>query len=201
MSWLNKRKSWVCTKMSFVVLLDANVLFPFTLRDFLVTLATTELYQAKWTDQIHDEWTRNLLKDRPKLADALPKTRALMNSAVPDCLVTGYEDLIESLELPDPDDRHVLAAAIRCAAQVIVTKNLKDFPSEVLDRFGITAQHPDEFLAHQFALRPSLLIRAAKEQRARWRNPPLTAEEYLDRLSAQGLVVTAEKLAAYADLF
>ena len=95
--------------MSFVVLLDANVLFPFTLRDFLVTLATTELYQAKWTDQIHDEWTRNLLKDRPDLVDSLPKTRALMNKAVPDCLVTGYEDLIESLELPDPNDRHVVA--------------------------------------------------------------------------------------------
>jgi len=68
--------------MSFVVLLDANVLFPFTLRDFQVTLATTELYQAKWTDQIHDEWTRNVLKDRPDLVDLLPKTRALMDKAI-----------------------------------------------------------------------------------------------------------------------
>ena len=76
--------------MRFVVLLDANVLFPFMLRDFLITLATTELYQAKWTEQIHDEWTRNLLKDRPELSDNLPKIRALMNAAVPDCLVTGY---------------------------------------------------------------------------------------------------------------
>lgn len=186
--------------MSFVVLLDANVLFPFTLRDFLVTLATTELYQAKWTDQIHDEWTRNLLKDRPDLVDSLPKTRALMDKAVPDCLVMGYEDLIESLELPDPDDRHVVAAAIRCGAQIIVTNNLKDFPSEVLDQYGIEAQHPDEFLEYQFGLRPNLVIRAAKEQRARWKNPPLTAEEYLERLSAQGLVVTAEKLADYLEL-
>ena len=125
--------------MSFVVLLDANVLFPFTLRDFLVTLATTELYQAKWTEQIHDEWTRSLLEIRPELADILPETRTLMNAAVPDCLVTGYEDIIDSLSLPDPDDRHVLAAAIRCGAQIIVTKNLKDFPGEILNRYGIEA--------------------------------------------------------------
>ena len=123
-----------------------------------------------------------------------------MNKAVPDCLVDGYQNLIESLELPDPDDRHVLAAAIRCGAQIIVTKNLKDFPSEVLHPYGIEAQHPDEFLEYQFGLRPNLVIRAAKEQRARWKNPPLTAEEYLERLSVQGLVVTAEKLADYAEL-
>lgn len=82
--------------MSFVVLLDANVLFPFALRDFFITLATTELFQAKWTDQIHHEWTQSLLKNRPELEAALSKTRELMNSAVPDCLVTGYESLIES---------------------------------------------------------------------------------------------------------
>lgn len=186
--------------MSFVVLLDANVLFPFTLRDFLVTLATTELYQAKWSEQIHDEWIRNVLKDRPELADVLPRTRSLMDAAVPDCLVTGFEGLIESLELPDPNDRHVLAAAIRCGAQIIVTKNLKDFPSEILEQFGIEAQHPDEFLDYQFGLRPNLVVRAAKEQRKRWKNPPLTAEEYLERLSSQGLVVTAEKLGDYMDL-
>jgi transposase InsO family protein len=115
-----------------------------------------------------------------------------MDKAVPDCLVTGYEGLIESLELPDPDDRHVVAAAIRCGAQIIVTNNLKDFPSEVLDQYGIEAQYPDEFLEYQFGLRPNLVIRAAKEQRARWQNPPTTAKEYLERLSAQGLVVTAE---------
>lgn len=186
--------------MSFVVLLDANVLFPFTLRDFLVTLATTELYQAKWSEQIHDEWIRNVLKDRPELADVLPRTRSLMDAAVPDCLVTGFEGLIESLELPDPNDRHVLAAAIRCGAQIIVTKDLKDFPSEILEQYGIEAQHPDEFLDYQFGLRPNLVVRAAKEQRKRWKNPPLAAEEYLERLSSQGLVVTAEKLGDYLDL-
>lgn len=108
--------------------------------------------------------------------------------------------MIESLELPDPDDRHVLAAAIRCGAQVIVTNNLKDFPSEILEQYELEAQHPDEFLEYQFGLRPNLVIRAAKEQRARWKNPPFTADQYLERLSAQGLVITAEKLADYLDL-
>lgn len=186
--------------MRFVVLLDANVLYPFTLRDFLITLATTELYQAKWTDQIHDEWTRNLLKERPDLEHPLQKTRTLMNKAVPDCLVTDYTNLIDCLELPDPDDRHVLAAAIRCGAQIIVSNNLKDFPSEILVQYGIEAQHPDEFLEYQFDLRPDLVIRAAKEQRARWKNPSLTAAEYLKRLTTQGLVITAKKLADYLDL-
>lgn len=186
--------------MSFVVLLDANVLFPFALRDFFITLATTELFQAKWTDQIHDEWTQSLLKNRPELEAALSKTRELMNSAIPDCLVTGYESLIESCKLPDKDDRHVLAAAIRCGAQTIVTKNLKDFPPEILGQYGIEAQHPDEFLEYQFGLRPDLVIRAAKEQRGRWKNPPVSAEEYVERLSAQGLVVVAEKLTDYLGL-
>ena len=185
--------------MGFVVLLDANVLYPATLRDFLVTLGTTGLYSAKWTNQIHDEWTRNLLKKRPELEPALVRTRELMDSAVPDCLVTGYEPLIEGLTLPDPDDRHILAAAIRCSAQVIVTHNLKDFPADILDQYGIEAMHPDEFLEYQFGLRPNLVIKAAKAQRARWSNPSHTPEEYLERLSAQGLVVTAEKLSDFIE--
>ena len=186
--------------MAFVVLLDANVLYPAPLRDFLITLATTGLYSAKWTEQIHDEWTRNLLKKRPELKEALARTRALMNQAAPDCLVTGYESLIEGLNLPDPDDRHVLAAAIRCSAQIIVTHNLKDFPATILEQFGIEAQHPDVFLEYQFGLRPELVIKAAKTQRARLRNPQKTPEEFLERLAAQGLVVTADKLDEFIDL-
>jgi hypothetical protein len=76
-----------------------------------------------------------------------------MDRAVPDCLVTGYEPLIEGLTLPDPNDRHILAAAIRCGAQIIVTLNLKDFPADVLDPYGVEAMHPDEFLEYQFGLR------------------------------------------------
>lgn len=186
--------------MAFVVLLDANVLYPAPLRDFLVTLATTGLYSAKWTEEIHDEWTRNLLEKRPELKSALARTRELMNRAVPDCLVTGYEPLMKGLVLPDPGDRHVVAAAIRCGAQIIVTHNLKDFPAGSLDPYGIEAMHPDEFLECQFGLRPDLVIKAAKTQRARLGNPPKSPEEFLARLSAQGLVVTAEKLGDFREL-
>lgn len=186
--------------MAFVVLLDANVLYPAPLRDFLVTLATTGLYSAKWTEQIHDEWIRNLVLKRPELKPALERTRELMNCAVPDCLVTGYEPLIEGITLPDPNDRHVLAAAIRSAAQIIITHNLKDFPAHTLDQYGIEALHPDEFLEYQFGLRPELVIKAAKAQRARLQNPPMTSKEFLDRLTAHGLVVTAEKLNDFIEL-
>ena len=122
---------------------DANILYPAPLRDLFIRLAQAGLVRAKWTEIIHDEWSRNVLKDNPHLSEQrLARTRTLMNEAVRDCLVTGYEELIDSLTLPDPDDRHVLAAAIRASAEVIVTYNLTDFPAETLARFDIEAQLP-----------------------------------------------------------
>ena len=115
--------------MRFVVIFDACVLYPAPLRDFLLRLATTGLFAAKWTDEIQDEWIRNVVAERPHLVDKLHRTRKLMTIAVQDGLVAGYESMVAALHLPDPDDRHVLAAAIQAGAQVIVTLNLKDFPS------------------------------------------------------------------------
>ena len=130
-----------------IAVYDANILYPAPLRDLFIRIAQAGLVLGRWTETIHDEWIRNVLKDNPHLsAERLARTRNLMNEAVRDCLVTGYEDLIASLSLPDPDDRHVLAAAIRAGAAVIVTYNLKDFPAETLARFDIEAQHPDDFL-------------------------------------------------------
>jgi len=106
------------------------------LRDLLVRLAMTGMFRAKWTDAIHDEWTRNLLENRPDLKpEQLNRTRKLMNTHVQDSLVTGYESLIPGLKLPDQDDRHVLAAAIRSGADVIVTFNLSDFPASALEPY------------------------------------------------------------------
>src|SRR5215813_13223617 len=123
---------------TLTALFDACVLYPAPLRDLLMWLALTGLFNARWTDQIHDEWIRNVLADRPDLkAEQLERTRLLMNTKVRDCLVTGYDDLIERLTLPDPDDRHVLAAAIRAGADVIVTINLRDFPEPTLAQFSI----------------------------------------------------------------
>lgn len=138
--------------MRFVVVYDACVLYPAPLRDLLMWLANTGLFAARWSDQIQDEWVRNLAAKRPEIAEQLSRTVALMNQAVPDAVVTGHEPLIEALTLPDPDDRHVLAAAIRVGAQLIITNNLKDFPGDYLATFGIEPVHPDEFIVQQFDL-------------------------------------------------
>ena len=106
-------------------------------------------------DQIHEEWIRNVLKDRPDLTEQqLTRTRQLMDEAVPDSLVTGYEPLIDNLKLPDVDDRHVLAAAIRAKAEVIVTFNRKDFPADTLAEFDIFTQHPDDFVDSLYDISP-----------------------------------------------
>ena len=122
----------------YTAIFDACVLYPAPLRDLLMHLALTDLLRAKWTEAIHEEWIRSVLKNRPDLTRRqLERTRQLMNAHVRDCLVADYEDLIPVLTLPDPDDRHVLAAAIRSSADVIVTFNLADFPPEVLKKWGI----------------------------------------------------------------
>jgi hypothetical protein len=123
-----------------------------------------------------------------------------MDQAVLDCLVTDYEDLIDSLELPDPDDRHVLAAATRCQAGVIVTFNLDDFPNDILGQFGIEAQHPDEFIGHLLDLDPGAVCNAARQQRQALRNPPKSSAKFLDTLLRQGLAGTVAQLEEMIDL-
>ena len=103
----------------YSVILDACVLYPAPLRDLLLRLTLTDIYKAHWTDDIHEEWMRALLRNgRFKRVD-LERTKELMDSHVWDAKVSGYESLIETIKLPDPDDRHVLAAAIRCNADAI----------------------------------------------------------------------------------
>ncbi|MBA1289649.1 PIN domain-containing protein [Pseudomonas japonica] len=185
----------------FTAVYDANVLYPAPLRDFLMHLALTGIYRARWTAQIHHEWKRNLLLNRPDLSqEQLDRTSSTMDKAVPDALVTGHECLCPSLDLPDPDDRHVLAAAIKCNASVIVTFNLKDFPSHALSGFDIEAVHPDDFIADLFDLDPAAVLQAAHAQRASLKNPSHTAREFLSRLSRQGLTQSVKLLAEYERL-
>ncbi len=180
---------------NFTAVFDACVLYPAPLRDLLMSVALTDQFRARWTDAIHDEWMRNLLKDRPDLTrQQLQKTAELMNHAIPDCLVKNYEDLIASLYLPDPDDRHVLAAAIKCQADVIVTNNLKDFPKAVLSRYDIDVQSPDIFLSHLFDLNPTAFCSAVRQQRERLKNPRYSAQELLDVFYRQGLPLTVNNL-------
>lgn len=183
---------------TFTVVFDACVLYPAPLRDLLLELSTEGIFRARWTDQIHEEWIGHVLEKNPHITAAqLTRTRTLMNQAVPDCLVTGYESLIASLKLPDPDDRHILAAAIVARAGAIVTFNVRDFPDEVLDTYGIEALHPDDFLIYQFDLAPAAVIRAIKTVRMRLKHPPMDVDEYLACLTRQRLPQFVEKLQSY----
>ncbi len=174
---------------------DANVLYPSGLRNFLMHLSLTGIFRAHWSAEVHDEWMRNLLKNRPDITrERLERTRRLMDKAAPDALVTGYESLIESIDLPDRDDRHVLAAAIRCGASVLVTLNLSDFPNAALAEFGIEAQHPDDFVLSLTETFPEFVLEAARTHRASLRNPSKTPDEYLAELNTQELCRSAAAL-------
>ncbi|MFI5381553.1 MAG: PIN domain-containing protein [Tepidisphaerales bacterium] len=186
---------------TFTVILDACVLYPAPLRDLLMHLACTDIFRARWTDEIHDEWIRNVLQDRPDLTEQqLDRTRTLMNAAVRDCLVTDYENLIDGLRLPDPDDRHVLAAAIRARADAIITFNLADFPQNRLGPFGIEALHPDEFVACQVDLAETTVCEAVRRHRASLKHPPKSVEEYLDTLIGQRLPRAVERLRPFSSM-
>ena len=144
---------------------------------------------------------RNLLANRSELRrEQLERTRDLMNAHIRDCLVSGYDDLIEGLELPDPNDCHVLAVAIRTRASVIVTFNLSDFPANYLEQYGLEAHHPDEFITHLLDLDPAAVSGAAKKQRAALINPTRTVDEFLDALANQHLPETVSRLRQYAEL-
>jgi hypothetical protein len=174
---------------------DANVLYPSGLRNFLMHLALTGLFRAHWSVEVHEEWTRNLLKNRPDLtAEKLARTRRLMDEALPEALVTEYEHLIDSIVLPDPDDRHVVAAAIRSGVSVIVTQNLADFPDHVLGPFNMEAQHPDDFVLALLDVSAELVLEAARNHRASLQNPAKATDEYLSELGAQGLRKTLAAL-------
>lgn len=186
--------------MALIVLYDACVLYPAPVRDLLMRLALTGLFQARWTDEIHDEWTRNLLANRPDITpESLARCRELMNRHVPDSLVSGYEPLIPSLTLPDPDDRHVLAAAIHGGAGTIVTFNLSDFPASVLDGYHIEAVHPDEFIGRLWDESEEAVIEAARRQKAGLKRPPKTAAEYLATLEQCRLIETVARLRPHSD--
>lgn len=132
--------------------------------------------------------------------EKVERIRDLMNAHVRDCLVTDYEELIPAITLPDPHDRHVLAAAIRARADIIVTLNLADFPAATLKTYGIEAQHPDDFIIHLFEIAPETVCAAVKKQRESLRNPPKTADELLAIFESQGLVQTVARLRELIDL-
>lgn len=178
-----------------VVLYDACVLYPASLRDLLMHLALTDLYRAKWSNQIHDEWIRNVLANRPELTLVqLERTRKMMDQNIFDPLVENYEYLTSSLMLPDPNDRHVLAAAIHSECSRIITYNLKDFPDRILKKYDINAQHPDNFIAYLIDLDPNAVCDAIKTLRTGLKKPPMNIDRYFEVLHKLSLTQTLKKL-------
>ncbi|MEI6114118.1 MAG: PIN domain-containing protein [Burkholderiales bacterium] len=178
----------------YTALLDANVLFPALLRDVLLSLALADLYSAKWSADIRRELEASLLRNFPDMNEKVSNLADCMEEAIPDCLVTGYEGLIDGMNLPDPDDRHVLAAAIVGHADAIVTFNQKDFPQDLMESLGIELQTPDEFIVNQLMLKGTVALAAIKAMRARWERPALSSEEFVDLLERRDLPQTAAHL-------
>ncbi|HYV49360.1 MAG TPA: PIN domain-containing protein [Myxococcaceae bacterium] len=179
--------------MSFTVVYDANVLYPESLRDLLVRMGQTHLVRARWTEQIMNEWSRALVKRRPDLETRIQGTVRLMNESFRSALVTGYKALIPHLTLPDPDDRHVLAAAIRSGAQAIVTFNLAHFPEQELKPYRLKALHPDELIA---GLMGQGLVSIVQEMASEKQRPPVTPLEVVASLRWAGLRRSADLLIA-----
>lgn len=185
-----------------IAFLDASVLFPALLRNILMHLGLAGLFRLRWSDQVHEEWIAALLRLRPDLSrERLMRVRHLMEAHALDARVAGFEHRIERLTLPDPEDRHVLAAAIEAGADVIVTANLRDFPPEVMSGHGILAQHPDTVLVERFAENPGAVLSALRTLRGDLRNPARTAQDLLTLMERQTLVETAAALRPFVDAF
>ncbi len=184
----------------FVVFLDANVLFPFLVRDILLSFAEAGLYRARWSSDVLDEWQAAATRKWPTAAAKVQATRAQMKVAFPEAEVDGYRSLIAALALPDEDDRHVLAAAISTGAQVIVTENLKDFPIDVLAPFNIEALTADDVLVSAFDLYPLKAMAALRRMRNGDQNPAMDQVEFLAALGRSRLFELAGRVRSEFEL-
>jgi predicted nucleic acid-binding protein len=176
---------------TFTILIDANVFYGARLRSLVLYMAQTKMFRARWSEEINDEWVRNIHQNQAIALDKLKHVRDLVNASVLDCLVTGYKPLEAGLNLPDPGDRHVLAAALKTRADIIVTFNVKDFPASVLSPLGIEAKHPDDFLQDLFGISADIFIGALQEDFIHYRAPPLTFDQYVAGFQKAGVPKTA----------
>lgn len=186
----------------FTALLDACVIHPVAIVDSLLSAAHLGLYAPKWTTRIEKEWMKSLAVRTGKAEGSWLRRRDAIREACPDWEVpeAAWAGLLTSLELPDPNDVHVLAAAIAGHADCIVTINLKDFPDHLLAPFGISAIHPDEFLVAQMDLDEIGMLGAFKRQRERLKRPEIGPDAFADALARNGLVAVAQRLRDAVDL-
>ena len=181
-----------------VVFTDASVLYGAIVRDLLLQLGADKMLDLKWTEAVHLEWMQALVRARPELADRVERTRSLMIATLPDAMVRGYEHRIDGLDLPDPDDRHVLAAALECGAQMILTFNLRHFPEESLAP-AVSAIHPDGLLPVLAAADPDRILASIRKVRHRMAAPSMTPAQFLDALLRAHLPLTAKALGPLQD--
>ena len=175
---------------TFTAFFDATVFYSVKRTSLIIYLARTKLFRARWSERVHDEWTGAVARKRGTDPGKLAALRHDINSAIPDCIVSGFEH-INGTHLPDPDDRHVLAAAIMAGADLIVTCNLKHFPADKLAPFGMEALHPDQFLTNQLDLAPDLFVAAVKDDIAHYENPKPDLGTYVGWLRRADLADTA----------
>ncbi|VVE47582.1 PIN domain-containing protein [Pandoraea fibrosis] len=186
----------------YTALLDACVLFPLATTDALMSLATAGFFATKWTQMIETEWIASLEEQRPELKGKLQFRRDCMRDAIPDWEVpeAAWTPLIGSFTLPDPDDRHVLAAAIAGHADCIVTSNRRDFPDAIASEYGLEIVDPDRFIINQWDLDSVGAMTAFKQMRARRRKPQSNVEDFAQALERSGLPSTAQRIRDAADL-
>jgi hypothetical protein len=177
-----------------IVLYDANVLYPFHLRNLLVQLGVNDIVEPRWTDMIHDEWIRNIAAAGAADRDRLLRTRDIMKRVLPGADVTGFEPLIDTLSLPDPGDRHVLAAAIAGGAEAILTFNVRHFPASALDPFGITCRQPDAFLCGLYDCDPEAVLAATDAARLNLSRTAPDHAMFIDAVARQSLPEFAHRL-------
>lgn len=179
----------------FICVLDTNVIYPIEIRDLLLWFAHYDLFTPKWSQHIFDEWEEVMRRKEIEEAEIKKRIRRV-NEAFPDALVQNYEPLIPLLQLPDEKDRHVLAAAIKTNANLIVTNNLKDFPEDYLATFSLSAKSADDFLTDTIDLNPKQSIEAFRRLVLNRRNPDLDEFEVLDAFRRNGIKNTADYLHA-----
>ncbi len=179
----------------FICVLDTNVIYPLWIRDLLFWFAHYDLYTPKWSKHIFDEWDE-VMKRKGISEEDRNKRISVVNKAFPDAMVQNYEPLVQMLDLPDEKDKHVLAAAIKTNANLIVTNNLKDFPSDYLASFSLCAKSADDFLTDIIDLNHATCIKAFKDLVLQKKNPPYDKYEVLDILRRNNLKDTADYLHA-----
>jgi predicted nucleic acid-binding protein len=193
---LTKNRVYMIHSVRFTAVLDTNVVYPVIIRDILLWFGHYDLYTPKWSEHIFQEWKKIMLEKGVNELDAVNRINKV-NQAFPDALIINYKGLIDKLELPDVDDRHVLAAAIKVNANLIVTNNLKDFPRHYLQSFGLNAKTADDFLTDIIDLNQEQAIAAFKEMVLNKKNPKMDELEVLNQLRNAGLKDTANYLHAF----